>query len=117
VFVRGTVPTVTDDARAIRAAKNEDLYREVNERIEEISEGHEVLEVLCECADAACRDGLVVRRGEYEAVRAEGARFVVVPGHHDQQVERVIEQTERYWIVEKVGEAADEAERLDPRSI
>jgi hypothetical protein len=107
---------VTKDARSIRAAKNEDLFREVNERIRDVSasnKAHE-FEVVCECTDATCREGVAFFPGEYEAVRAEGARFVA-PGHDSPPIERIVEQTDRYWVVEKVGKAEDEAERLDPR--
>lgn len=108
---------MTGEARAIRAAKNEDLFREVNERIRGVSsdQPHE-FDAVCECTDPACREPVTLLPGEYEAVRADGARFVVAPGHDSPPIERVVEQTDRYWVVEKLGKAADEAERLDPRS-
>jgi hypothetical protein len=49
-------------------------------------------------------------------VRRESTRFFVLPGHEDESVERVLERNERYLVVEKIGEAATEAEDLDPRS-
>ncbi len=54
--------------------------------------------------------------GEYEAVRANPRRFVIVRGHDLPEVEVVVEDHERYAVVEKVGAAGDEAERQDPRS-
>jgi hypothetical protein len=53
---------------------------------------------------------------DYEHVRARGNRFVLAPGHQDTSVEVVIEQQADYIVVEKVGVAGDEAEKLDPRS-
>jgi hypothetical protein len=55
---------------------------------------------------------------EYEAVRAAPNRFFVMPddGHVWAQVERVVERTERYWVVEKVGAAESVAKQADPRS-
>ena len=109
---------VSDDARAVRAAKNEDLFREVNERIKEISasDSEQPFEGLCECTDPTCREALFLVPAAYESVRADPTHFVVAPEHHDPAVERVVERAERYWVVEKFGKAADEAERLDPRS-
>ena len=110
---------MTDEARAIRAAKNEDLFREVNERIKEISTADRRLHFdgLCECTDATCREAISLDAREYESVRADPKHFAIAPGHHaGDAIERVVEKTDRYWIVEKVGKAADEAERLDPRS-
>jgi hypothetical protein len=39
----------------------------------------------------------------------------VLPGHEDPSVEHVVQQTERFLVVEKEGEAAHEAEESDPR--
>ena len=54
---------------------------------------------------------------EYEAVRAESTHFLVVPSdeHLSPAVERVVQRNERYWVVEKLGEAAEVSEELDPR--
>jgi len=54
---------------------------------------------------------------DYETVRQNGARFVVAPGdeHVWPDVENVTERNERYWVVEKLGEAARVSGELDPR--
>ena len=53
-----------------------------------------------------------------EMVRAEPTRFVVAPGddHVTPEIERVVQREERYWVVEKVGVAAEVSKNLDPRS-
>ena len=43
-------------------------------------------------------------------------RFFVLPGHEDTSVESVVERSERYVVVQKIGDAAEEADDLDPRS-
>ncbi|HXL43560.1 MAG TPA: hypothetical protein VN960_05815 [Gaiellaceae bacterium] len=40
-------------------------------------------EFLCECGQQTCFETLLLTRAQYEAVRGEGQRFVVVPGHED----------------------------------
>jgi hypothetical protein len=105
--------------REERLARNETLFREVNERIDDVSRGYEVgdtLEFLCECGQRDCLEALGVSRAAYEAVRAHGDRFLVAPGHEEPSLERVIEVYERYQVVEKTGEAGDIAEASDPRS-
>ena len=105
--------------RAERQGRNESLFREVNERIAELNQTFQVegrSEFLCECSREECRDPISISIDEYEDVRRESTRFFVLPGHEDGSVERVIERNERYIVVEKIGEAADEAEDLDPRS-
>ena len=104
--------------REERFARNETLFREVNERIEDVSRGHveDSLEFLCECGQQECLEALGLSRSAYEAVRAHGDRFLVAIGHEEPEVERVVEIYERYQIVEKTGKAGDIAEASDPRS-
>jgi len=40
---------------------------------------------------------------------------MVKPGHELPEFERVVEQ-ESYYVVQKIGDAGEVAERLDPRS-
>ena len=76
-----------------RYVRNEWLFREANERIAEVNEKFEVegeTEFLCECGHQTCFETLLLTRAQYEAVRGEGQRFVVVPGHEDGSLERVV---------------------------
>ena len=99
------------DARRERTAKNEALLREVNERIEEVGERlqvlpeDELLDFRCECGEQDCEAVLSLRIGEYEHVRADNDRFAVFPGHEDPEIEREVERTERYVIVDKLPQA------------
>src|SRR5215210_3656738 len=69
-------------ARQVRAARNQSLFREVNERIETLQMGwgepiH--IEFVCECYDDACSLPLTMKRVEYAAVRQDSLSFVVLP--------------------------------------
>jgi hypothetical protein len=100
-------------------AKNEELFRKVNERIEMVShavaQDDTLMEYLCECDRTDCYDRVNATRSEYEAVRAESTHFIVRLGHEDPRVERVTLSNERFLIVEKQGAAARDAEESDPR--
>ncbi len=100
-----------------RAAKNEALFREVNERIFSATEAFEAegLEVLCECSNAECAETLHLSITEYQLIRARGNRFAVLAGHEDPTVESIVERNERFIVVEKIGESGDVARDLDPR--
>jgi hypothetical protein len=105
--------------RAERQGRNESLFREVNERIAELNQTFQVegrSEFLCECSREECREPVSISIDEYEGVRRAATRFFVIPGHEDESVERVVERSDHYVVVEKIGEAAGEAEDLDPRS-
>ena len=51
---------------------------------------------------------------EYRTVREEGTRFLVYPedAHTDPEFETVTARYDRYWVVEKRGEAGETAEYL-----
>jgi hypothetical protein len=105
--------------RAERQGRNESLFREVNERIAELNQAFQIegrSEFLCECSRDECKEPVSIAIDEYEAVRRTSTRFFVIPGHEDEGVERVVERREHYIVVEKIGDAADEAEDLDPRA-
>ena len=104
----------------LRAARNESLYREVNERIEELNKRFDAaLEAgaawVCECADTDCTEPMEMTLGEYEELRSYPARFAVLPGHVVAGVERVVDTHANYVVVEKVGPAGLVAAELDPR--
>ena len=110
------------DERAVRAARNQSLYREINERVEAINLAFDSVlplgDWICECANETCMKRLSLTHEEYETLRADGARFAVLP-HEDHvlpEVERIAERHERYWVVEKIGEAARVAHEINPRA-
>ena len=108
------------DPRQERLARNEALFRDVNERVREIAALHgdddHVYEFYCECSNADCTFQLKATLTEYEGVRAHGDRFLIAPSHSLPEIERVIDRSERWWVVEKLGEPAELVEELDPRS-
>jgi hypothetical protein len=104
------------DVRRERAALNESLFREVNERIEDLAGNAAHPEFVCECIDGTCDRRVAMTVAEYEYVRAEPNRFFVLPGHSAPEVEEVVETKEQYLIVRKIGVGGSIAEDLDPRS-
>jgi hypothetical protein len=107
--------------RQRRFARNEALFREVNERVRHLAGGwdagrDEVIGFTCECANQACAERVSVTIAEYEVARSQPTRFLVAPGHIDLEVEDVILERDAFWIVEKGGEAARTARALDPRA-
>jgi hypothetical protein len=102
--------------RQIRAAKNQSLFREVNERIEELRPGETLIEFACECSNTGCTTALQLSDDEYEGVRHFPTHFIVMPGHELDEVERVVEQNKRYAVVEKFGAGGPAAVKLDPRA-
>ena len=94
------------------------LFREVNEQIAKLGgdwsdPGMSLF--LCECSNPACAAALEITPEEYEQVRADSTRFVVLTGHQQPDVERVVTGNDRYLVVEKFGVAGEVARSTDPR--
>ena len=97
-----------------RAARNEALFREVNENIARLEDPHGATSTvpvyICECANADCTVQLAIDPETYRRVRENPRWFFLLPGHEDPQLERVVETHRDYLIVEKTGEAGEVAE-------
>jgi hypothetical protein len=108
------------EPRADRAARNEALFRRVNERLEEVNEGFQLVtddaEFVCECANMECAERIHLPLAKYEAVRRYATHFLVKPDHVLPEEERVVERHPQFIVVEKFGHAGERARDLDPRS-
>jgi hypothetical protein len=108
------------NAHKQRLADNEALFREVNERVQEQADGHgndgHVYAYFCECSRTDCVERVHHTSAEYEAIRAHGARFILVAGHEIGEIEDVVAKTDDSVVVEKQGVAGARAELLDPRT-
>jgi len=104
---------------AERAAQNESIFRDANERVEErlgeltLEDGRSPF--LCECEDLRCREMVRLTREEYEDVRSRPNRFLVAPGHGFTHA-RVVDDRGGFLVIEKTGRAGEVAQDLDPRA-
>jgi hypothetical protein len=108
-------------SREERIGLNEAVFREVNERIEELAEKFELgsapLDLICECGDMNCVQRISMTPAEYTELRSDPQLFAVYPGHVIPGVEDVVAEKNGYDIVSKnKGVPAQVAERTDPRS-
>jgi hypothetical protein len=103
---------------AERAARNEEIFRSLNARIEEGVERHGVATAVpyhCECGVASCFETVELMPSHYEGVLRERYRFIVVPGHEDPRIERVVERHPDHLVVEKRGEAREQLDHDHPQ--
>jgi hypothetical protein len=107
------------DLRQERIARNQALFREVNERLEGLnrtmSQLIPVSDFICECANPECFERIGLTIPEYEALRADPTHFAVRHGHVFHEAERVVDERTGYSVVEKFEAAAGYAIRSDPR--
>ena len=104
--------------RHARLARNEAIFREVNERIEELTQRGELdsLDILCECGNPTCKEPLRVSVFEYERVREQPTDFFVAPGHVIPAIEKVVDEKQSFDVVRKLAEEGELARKTDPRS-
>jgi 5-bromo-4-chloroindolyl phosphate hydrolysis protein len=100
--------------RRERAARNQSLFRHLNERLREAEEALTSVSgkfvIACECADTSCIEMLNIDPNDYKTIRADPRWFIVLAGHIYTDVERVVRQTDGYVVVEKLGTAGEVAE-------
>jgi hypothetical protein len=104
--------------REIRAARNQALFRSVNEKLRDLNDAvaelTETFTIACECADLTCTQMLSIPSREYLSMRVEPRRFAVLPTHVYPDLERVISESDAYAVVEKNAVAGEVAEELAP---
>jgi hypothetical protein len=102
------------DERVRRIGLNEAVFRQVNERIEDLAETFDLgekLDLICECGDASCTSRIEIDRKEYEKLRSDSTTFAVVSGHEIRDVEEILERHETYDVVRKTAEDAKQVAR------
>jgi hypothetical protein len=105
---------------AREVGERQSLHRSVNERIGEAADQFQMVDnipALCECGSPECSEQLMLTPAEYESLRRIPTHFAVLRGHDIPEVERVIEENDRFVVVEKFGESAVVAIKLDPRRL
>jgi hypothetical protein len=109
------------DERQRRLGENEALFREVNDRLEDLNEAFnavtEHVEIVCECGEISCVERITLTLDDYERLRADPTTFAVLPGHEAPDVEFVVAEAGRFVVVRKRrGEPAEVAASTDSRS-
>lgn len=85
-------------------AKTQLLFREVNERIAEITAGHgeAASEFLCECGRPDCTTVVGLSLTDYQALRSGGDLFVSATGHCVEGVVRLVESRDGFDVLVQV---------------
>ena len=96
-----------DTERELRAAQNQMLFRSVNERIVEHGKKPDgstrELDFACECDDPTCTETIELPLEEFARIDSTPNRFIVLPGHADEEVEDVVARNGGYLLVAKRG--------------
>jgi hypothetical protein len=90
------------EERLKRRAVNAEINgRRVNEAIERGDSDGNAAVFVCECGYVGCNTTVELSIAAYEAVRTDFDRFLVVPGHEIDEIDRVVERHGDHLIVVK----------------
>lgn len=106
-----------DDRTERQLAQNEDLFRQINEKIDVAASAYgtdaHLYEFFCECSDLNCVQRVSLTLQEYAFARADPTRFVVTKDHALDEIEHVVGEARDHVFVEKDGAAGRAAVELD----
>ena len=106
--------SASTEEREVRAARNQALFRAVNEKMVGLNEAFGDLvgtfAIACECSQLECVQLVEVPPDAYRAVRESPRTFAVLPEHVDADVEGVVSSHDGYVVVEVRGQGVAVAE-------
>jgi hypothetical protein len=104
-----------NEPRQVRAAKNQSVFRAVNAQLIGLNQVFETIVdtsvFVCECSHMECALQIEMTLEDYSRIREDPRRFFVAPSeeHVLPDVEWVVERRDTYFVVEKIGVAAQVA--------
>jgi hypothetical protein len=84
------------------------LFRRANEIVRERAGAFGVagtVPFICECRDGQCLERIELSTDEYDGITAHPERAPIAPGHEDAELERIVESTNRFAVVERQPQA------------
>lgn len=88
-----------------RLVQNEAIQRlensHVKRTLESVLDGTDKILFVCECSDLNCRDRIGLTSKEFDEFHVKSKRFVVKPHHEIVAIEKIVAETDDYYIVEK----------------
>ncbi|HEU4599340.1 MAG TPA: hypothetical protein VFS26_06300 [Solirubrobacterales bacterium] len=114
----GSTADENAEERLKRRAVNAEINgRRVNEAIERGEADGDRAVFVCECGYVGCNTTVELSIADYEAVRTDFDRFLVVPSHEIDEIDRVVERhSEHLVVVKREPEAKAAAHATDERT-
>ena len=87
-----------------RISDSQEAFAKANEQIRASAERYgfeQRVPFLCECSEATCTKSVRLFLTCYREARATGRSFILLPGHDDPQLERIVSHGDGYVLVEK----------------
>ena len=85
-----------------RAARNQQLFRELNDAISTLHYSSSFNEYVCECGMKNCLEVIVLTLERYQEIRTAPDHFIVLPGHWSTKAERLVREESGFHVVERI---------------
>jgi hypothetical protein len=114
--------------------ENESMFRKYNEQVNkglnrELKKEREIkgstnienidepLHFYCECSDENCQERIVIKPSIYGKIHKNRKRFIVIPEHNIEKIEKIISVNKKYIVVEKYYSPPENPQELNKTSI
>lgn len=92
-----------------RLIENEVIFKEHNKEILAVVKqlavkdriDEQTLQFYCECSNEFCIETIALPPKTYESLHSSLRQFIVKPGHETDEIEKVIETSPEYSVIEK----------------
>jgi hypothetical protein len=113
-----------DKSAKRKLTENQVVFRQVNsigkEFVLEAGRGKiydkQPLYFYCECSDLKCHERIMLTAEKYDKVRKNNKQFVIKPGHQIPEIENVVLEENKYFVVEKIQNPPG-FQKIDPRQL
>jgi hypothetical protein len=103
-----------------RRAENEAAFRTRNQSLKAIldsvlpdeNKDDFKLRFTCECSNEDCHEVVELSAAEYEQIRRDNRKFIILPGHQQRDIERVVSSA-GYAVAEKLQDPPPSDGRLN----
>jgi hypothetical protein len=109
VIFRNRNKAVIDEMAEIKTIARSDKQ----EHLVEDNDDDELL-FFCECANEKCHERIRLTVHDYKKYHRSSSEFIVLPGHHVPEIERILFDGGAYYVVEKYMTPPKHADKLNP---
>ena len=89
---------------SLRIRESQEAFAKANEQIRASAERYgfeQRVPFLCECSEATCTKSVRLFLTSYREARAAVEGFILLPGHDDPKLERIVAHGDGYVLVER----------------
>ncbi len=76
-----------------------------------------LLRFKCECSDEDCKERIALKLSDYQEIHTDRGKYIVMPGHQVDAIEKVIKSNPEYNVVMKNNSTPEPGDDLNVTTI